>query len=502
LRPDKQLASLLGLSDAGATLSDAFLRVDSTSGPGAGIVDETIQFHGTADRYTLSGATAVATLYSTATSATPNPAVTRRTVGTLGGEAAAFTYDLARSVVYTRQGNPAWAGQERDGVAPIRPDDMFFGGSSPDWVSTQKLHIPQADEQQRLLANLVHSMTRDSMPLPRLWYFPRDLSAAVVMTGDDHAVGGTAARFEQYKAASPAGCSVANWECIRGTSYLYPSAPLTAAQATAYQAEGFELALHPTTTGGFSCNNWTPALLESTFTSQLAAFASEYPGVATPVTSRTHCVSWSDWSTQPTVERAHGIRLDTNYYHFPAAWIGAIPGFMTGSGYPMRFAAIDGTQIGVYQAHTHMNDEASQAYPATANALLDRAIGPEGYYGFFTVNMHTDQASSPGSDAIVASAKARGVPVITAKQLLDWVEGREASRFRNFSWSSGTLRFTLTADARAVGLRAMLPMTHSSGTLSTITRGGTPVAFTVRTIKGVAYAIFPGLSGDYAATFG
>ena len=37
------------------------------------------------------------------------------------GHAAAFTYDLARSIVYTRQGNPAWAGQERDGQTPIRP---------------------------------------------------------------------------------------------------------------------------------------------------------------------------------------------------------------------------------------------------------------------------------------------------------------------------------------------------------------------------------------------
>ena len=52
----------------------------------------------------------VATLYSSTTTATTNPAVTLRSVGSNGGQAAAFTYDLARSVVYTRQGNPAWAG--------------------------------------------------------------------------------------------------------------------------------------------------------------------------------------------------------------------------------------------------------------------------------------------------------------------------------------------------------------------------------------------------------
>ncbi len=77
-----------------------------------------MQFHGIADRYSLNGATSVADLYSTATAATTAPAVTMRSVGSQGGRAAAFTYDLAKSVVYTRQGNPAWEGQERDGTGP------------------------------------------------------------------------------------------------------------------------------------------------------------------------------------------------------------------------------------------------------------------------------------------------------------------------------------------------------------------------------------------------
>ena len=99
----------------GHTLSEGYLLVNTATGPGSGIVNQTIQFHGTADRYTLGSATNVATLYSNATTATSNPAVTLRSVGANGGQAAAFTYDLARSIVYTRQGNPAWAGQERDG---------------------------------------------------------------------------------------------------------------------------------------------------------------------------------------------------------------------------------------------------------------------------------------------------------------------------------------------------------------------------------------------------
>ena len=124
MHPDKQLAGLLGLTALGTTRSNAYLQVNTASGPGVGITGQTIQYHGSADRYTLNGATAVATLYSNASTATSNPAVTLRSVGSNGGQAAAFTYDLARSVVYTRQGNPAWAGQDRDGVGrppPRRP---------------------------------------------------------------------------------------------------------------------------------------------------------------------------------------------------------------------------------------------------------------------------------------------------------------------------------------------------------------------------------------------
>jgi hypothetical protein len=124
MKPDKQLAALLGLTDAGATLSEGYLQINTATAPGAGLVGQTMQFHGTADRYTLNGASAISTLFSTASTSTSNPAVTVRSVGSAGGQAAAFTFDLARSIVYTRQGNPAWSGQERDGIAPIRSDDL------------------------------------------------------------------------------------------------------------------------------------------------------------------------------------------------------------------------------------------------------------------------------------------------------------------------------------------------------------------------------------------
>ncbi len=501
MRPDKQLAGLLGLTDAGATLSNAYMRVDATRAPGAGIVAETMQFHGAADRYNVTGATRVADLYSNASTATTAPAVTMRSVGTNGGRAAAFTYDLARSVVLTRQGNPAWAGQERDGTAPIRSDDLFYGNASFDpqanWVDLSKVAIPQADEQQRLLANLLGLMTADKKPMPRFWYFPRGLKAAVIMTGDDHAGGGTAARFNQFVTASPAGCSVANWECIRGTSYVYPNSPLTDAQAASFTSQGFEVALHVNT----GCADYTRQSLEANFTQQLINWSAEYPSVPAPVTQRTHCITYSDWVGTPETELAHGMRLDANYYYWPPGWVLNAPGMFTGSGIPMRFADTDGRMIDVFQSTTQMTDESGQTYPFTVNTLLDRALGATGYYGAFNANMHTDANTSAGADAIVASAKARGVPVVTSKQMLTWLDGRNGSAFQNIAYAGDVLSFRVSVGSGATGLRGMVPATFDGKSLTGITRDGAAIASTRETIKGVDYAFFTATTGAYTASY-
>jgi hypothetical protein len=498
LRPDKQLAGLLGLNDADSTLANAYLKVETSTAPGAGIVGSTIQYHGTADRYTLNGAQAIATLYSSATTATANPAVTLRAIGSNGGEAAAFTFDLARSVVYTRQGNPAWAGQERDGVLAVRPDDMFYGAKvgdiQPDWLDTSRIAIPQADEQQRLLLNLITRMERDKLPLPHFWYLPRGKKAAVVMSGDDHSpgqsVGGTASHFERYKTLSPAGCVVADWTCVRSTSYVYPTATVTNAQAASYVSQGFEVALHPQV-GSCPATVPTPAELAAAFDTQLQQWAARYTSVPSPISSRTHCVEWPDWVSEAKIELARGIRMDANYYHFPSAWIGAKPGFLNGGGFPMRFADLDGSLIDVYQENTTMTDESGQTIPTTVDALLDNAVGPNGYYGAFGANMHTDNpAPHAGAEAIVASAQARGVPVISYKQLLTWVDGRNSSTIRGLSWSAGALDFVTTVGPGANGLQTLLPTQGPSGTLSALSCGGSPKPYTVQTIKGVAYAMF------------
>ena len=178
------------MTDAGSTTSEGYLAVNTATSIGRGVVPDTLQFHGTADHYTLSGATSLGTLYSTATTPTAYPAIVRYNRGS--GQVVIFTFDLARSIILMRQGNPAWAGQEGDGTTGIRASDMFVGRSGqPNWIDNSKLLIPQADEQMHVLTHAIEQLNAAQLPLPRLWYFPNNIKGALIMTGDSESCGGS-----------------------------------------------------------------------------------------------------------------------------------------------------------------------------------------------------------------------------------------------------------------------------------------------------------------------
>ncbi len=499
MRPDPKLAPLLGLAGSGTgTVEQGYLDVDGSSAPGKGITDVPMQFHGVADRWIVNGARTVATLQDANGAETGSPAVTLRSVGTQGGQAAAFTYDLAASVVLTRQGNPDLEGVEGDGQpSGLRSGDLFAGG----WLDFDKVRIPQADEQQRLLANLVTQMSLDALPMPRFWYLPRGEKAAVVMTGDDHAQGGTIGQFGRFVADSPQNCSVADWECVRATSYLYTGSSIQPDTAKAWRDQGFELSLHLNTE---NCTTYTDAQLAARVADQVGTLRANVGSFLPVASMRAHCAAWPTWAGMAKAEVAQGIRLDTDYYWWPAAWALTRPGMFTGSGFPMRFADTDGTIIDVYQATTQLTDELDPTFAHVRphiEALLDGALGDDGYYGAFTTNMHTDQPTHAGADAIVAEAQERDVPVISAEQLLRWTDGRNESTFTGLSYAGGVLRFGLERADGANGLEAMVPAAGITGALQSLTRDGQAVAVTPRTVKGIEYAVFSAAPGAYVATY-
>ena len=121
LKPDASLSSLLGITATGAGPAERRLppgRQRSTAGWRGHRVDHDAVPRPGRPLHACPARRRWRRCTRTPPSATTNPAVTLRSVGTNGGQAAAFTYDLPASIVAMRQGNKAWAGQERDGQSP------------------------------------------------------------------------------------------------------------------------------------------------------------------------------------------------------------------------------------------------------------------------------------------------------------------------------------------------------------------------------------------------
>ena len=118
------------------------------------------------------------------------------------------------------------------------------------------------------------------------------------------------------------------------------------------------------------------------------------------------------------------------------------------------------------------------------------------------MNIHTDNPGpSPAYEDVVATAQARDVPLISYRQMLDWVDGRSSSTIRGLSWDDGTFSFTTIVGAGANGLRTMLPTEGPDGTLSALACGGSAMPYTLQTIKGIEYAMFAAVTGTCQATY-
>ena len=317
----------------------------------------TMQFHGDADRRALGGAPSRWPRSSQREHSAGAPAVTLRSVGGAGGQAAAFTYDLARSVVYTRQGNPAWAGVERDGQAgPIRSNDLFF----PELRRPQQGRDPAGGRAAASAGEPHHpDEPRPDAAAPLLVPAARP-KAAVVMTGDDHADGGTDGHSTASRRASPSGCSVADWECVRATSYVYPGTTIDHPGDARLSSEGFEIALHLNT----GCADFTPGLDRTTGATSSPSSSCDSPG--SPAADQPDALH----RLERLGERGEGGAARTASASTRTTTTGLGRGSRTAlESSPVRGSrsgspTLDGSMIDVYQATTQLTDESGQRHPA------------------------------------------------------------------------------------------------------------------------------------------
>jgi hypothetical protein len=517
MRPDPQLAPVFGLQAAGGSQTDGYIKINTTIPAGAGLPSDTLQIRGAADRYTPTSTTAittVATLYSSATAATSHPAVT--IANYQKGKSAAFAYDLAKSIVYMRQGNPAKANTDSDGDAVLRTIDLFQGNNGGSWVDRNRIPIPQADEQMRLLARVIETLTQDKMPLPRLWYFPDNAMTMLIPTGDAHA--NPILDYEQLIDSVTARDGNITVYMAKGGGIEGQDA-----KVQAWRAQGHEFGIHPY--WNKPDNYPTPI---TNLKQGYVDYAAWYQGGFSSPKSRTvrnHQVAWSGWGGAGPNDAARiavdqGMAMDTNFYHW-GPWLkksdGSWPhGYITGSGQPMKFMTEQGEILPLYQQLTQLVDEqllgeidpprdtdglrksgfeelnGTQAI-SVSKKLIDSSLSRD--YAALMTQFHVDYfryaSVKPWAEGTMDYAKSKGVPIWNADEWLNFTETRHDARFDNLIWDAktGEMRFTLQSPTKTPAqLTLMFPVKGYTGDLIGVTVDGAAKTTTVKQIKGVAYA--------------
>ena len=301
------------------------------------------------------------------------------------------------------------------------------------YVDLTKVAIPQADEQQRLLANLIGFMNADRKPLPRFWYFPARAKAVVVMTGDDHAQQRHRRAIRHLQRRQRARLQRGRLG-VRARHVVHlPEHADHARAGRRYTAQGFEIGVHMWMSGCARLR-LLQRLHAGVDRGRLLAAAQprsrRVPGAADP--DQPHALHRVERLRHAAAGRSpHGIRFDTNYYYWPGDWVNDVPGLFTGSGMPMRFAKADGTMIDVYQATTQMTDESGQTLSVHGRHAARPGAWPRRLLRRVR-RQHAHRLARPRQARTRSWLRRRRAACrsFRPKQMLDWIDGRNASTVR------------------------------------------------------------------------
>ncbi|HAJ37861.1 MAG TPA: hypothetical protein DCL15_19500 [Chloroflexi bacterium] len=516
ITPDADLAAVCGLADAAGVTNAGYLCV-AGGVPGAdGIESGALQFHAPLRHYQLREADAVALVCSREALPTTTPAVTWRRLGR--GGVVTWCYDLAQSVVFSRQGPPARANAEQDNLDGVRAVDMF-----PGFIDLERIHVPQADEQQRLLVNLINELS--TAPLPRLWYFPANVDSALVLTGDSHnnpalAVDAVLRRVEAFGGTMSVYYTPPPTDTVRRAvrrvrtwldaqpvvgDLVPPSDVVTPYHAEQWRARGHEFALHPYVEEGLEIG-W-------------ARYWQQFTGLGYGAfdTTRTHRVLWHGWTDTARVQAEYAVHMNLDYYHvgpiFQRADGSWVFGYFTGSGLPMRFVDAEGRLIDNWQQTTHLVDEqviempwganfagtSPEAAIEIANDVIGRAA--RGAYAALGVQCHFDPFAVPGPwtagaarylDGVLSSGRTYGLPILAATQWLAFTQARAGARIVTLPSDTAALfRWSVQVAAPDKALTLLIPVQYNAQHLTSLQANRKQIAFQTRKVGATLYAVAP-----------
>jgi hypothetical protein len=515
MRPDVKLLPILGLKDEMKTSEQSYMIINNEHELTAGLVSVSLQYHGDSNNYLLDGAQVIAWLCDRNGEAKNHPAVSINKYG--DGWVCTWAYDLARSVVLTRQGNPDWKNQERDGFDGVRPSDMFHG-----WLDLDRIEIPQADEQQRLLANVLNFFSQSKRPIPRLWYFPNKSKSMLIATSDAHQNPGWAMekvvehveRFDGhisiyslppfYDISHRVAQKVRWW--LEDMSLMDEAYFPSLSRVANWRERGHEFGIHPLVEDGF----------EKGWRENWEWFTGVGYGPVSP-TTRVHRILWDGWVESAKLQAEYGFRMNLDFYHVGDAfkkkngeWA---YGHFNGSGMPMKFIDENGQIINLYQQLTQLADDhilnlqwggsvkvkAEQAVEVS-KALFDRSLA--GGYAAIGAIFHTDPyaagekwANEAGKwlDGTMDYAVSKNIPIWSSEKWLSFTAARHDSFVGNVHWARDENRLSFGVEIPAFQLgkiSMLLPLNFSGVRLSGVEVNGKNVQVNEHSLGSQDYAWF------------
>jgi hypothetical protein len=486
-RPDKNISGIFGIEFLGETIDEGYIKMDENSEQGRGLIKESMQFHGIADKYSVQSAKIIASILFNKDVNETFPGIVANNYGE--GQAIAFLYNLPKSIVYTRQGNPLFAGIEKDGIPGLRGIDLFTDG----WVDTSKNTINQADQQMALLSTCIQTIS--NKPLPRFWYFPDTLRCLITLTNDGEFRSEN--DFEpQLHDVDSAGAKM--------SLYLLQPEKVSKEWVAKWTARGHEISGHPDDTKEAGHPKWEN--MDKALKTKTSEIATKF-GLPT-LTVVNHWFVWcgadangkQDFGAQAKLEEKNGIELDVNYPHydinsnqgdFYLGTPGINQGNFTGSGLTMKYVDVNGKTIDVYQ---HFNAVYDQQYNESQDpagffncfkGLVDRSINND-IFSFVSIKSHNDEYyfSKVPLMKMLDYANSKGIPVWTVAKLLDFLKMKDEAFFSNVKWENNQLSFNLNSSlTHSNGLTFMVPSVFGGLNVNTITIDGVQDTFSVKTIK-------------------
>lgn len=337
---------------------------------------------------------------------------------------------IQQGIAVTRDGAPAsdGSGPTSDGV--LKADDgivldwHFDRQEAPELPGLKAFIEPVADAwREVILRSVFYLASKQNLPLPVLWLYPRNLPALAHMSHDSDGNDPSAAR-ELLRQLDIADIN-STW-CIIDPGYE-PEIIESIVKA------GHELAMHyDAMTEGI---DWGEDNLEQ----QWQVLQKQFGEL--PVSNKNHYTRWEGDTEFFEWCQKRGIQLDQSK---GPSKIGEA-GYAFGTCHPYFPVAPNGELLDVLELTFTTQDFTIFVPTAIAPAMLDAAVRAHGVWHVLFHPAHTDKEPvATALQEVVALAKARGLEWWTSQRINTWERARRGAQWSN---DSGTRVLLHTSEA-------------------------------------------------------